>query len=74
MANTYSINIDAGSDLAISGDYTITAPIAGDGEINFKGAGEITSDGQAAATFTNDSAINADYSGQIGDVGITRFQ
>ena len=70
MANTYSINIDAGSDLAISGNYTITAPIAGDGEINFKGAGaEITSDGKGPATFTNANSIDAFYSGQIGDAG-----
>ena len=70
MANTYSINIDAGSDLAISGNYTVTAPKAGYGEINFKGAGgEITSDGKGPATFTNANAIDAFYSGQIGDVG-----
>jgi hypothetical protein len=67
--NTGSINVYAGSDLAISGHYSV----AGTGILQLKGAGAaITSDGNAAATFTNASEIEAFDSGavQIGDVGI----
>ncbi len=67
MTNTGAIAIYAGSDLAISGAYTIT----GSGTLYYKGAGaDITSDGKAAATFTNASTIEALASGQIGDQGI----
>ena len=67
LTNTGAIDLASKGDLAISGDYTIS----GSGAIDFKGAGaEITSDGTAAATFNNDSAINAVFSGQIGDVGV----
>ena len=66
-ANSGTIDIWAGSDLAISGNYTVT----GSGYIGLKGAGaDITSDGKAAATFTNASTIDAFASGQIGDEGI----
>lgn len=66
LANTGSVDIDKGSDLAISGNYTAS----GSGLIAFKGAGaEVTSDGKAA-TFTNASTIEAVASGQIGDAGI----
>ena len=66
-ANSGTIDIWAGSDLAISGNYTV----AGSGYIGLKGAGaDITSDGKAAATFTNASTIDAFDSGQIGDEGI----
>ena len=66
-ANTGSIDVWAGSDLAISGNYTV----AGSGYIGLKGAGaDITSDGTAAATFTNASTIDAFASGQIGDEGV----
>ncbi len=65
--NTGTIDIWAGSDLAISGNYTVT----GSGYIGLKGAGaDITSDGNAPATFTNASTIWAFASGQIGDQGI----
>ena len=65
--NTGVIAIYGDSDLAISGAYTV----AGSGDIGLKGAGaDITSDGNAPATFTNASAIEALASGQIGDVGI----
>ena len=66
-ANNGVIGVYAGSNLAISGTYTVT----GSGDIGLKGAGaDITSDGKAAATFTNASAIDAFASGQIGDHGI----
>ncbi len=65
--NSGTIDIWGGSDLAISGKYTVT----GSGYIGLKGAGaDITSDGKAAATFTNASTIDAFASGQIGDEGI----
>jgi hypothetical protein len=65
--DTGYIEIYGGGDLAISGNYTI----AGGAATQFKGAGAaITSDGNAPATFTNASIIEAFYSGQIGDVGI----
>ena len=61
-----AIDVWGGSDLAISGAYTVTG-----GSIGMKGAGaDITSDGKAAATLTNASTINALASGQIGDEGI----
>jgi len=67
MTDTGAIGIYGGSDLAISGNYTVT----GGGTLYFKGAGaEITSDGTAPATFTNESTIEVGYSGQIGDEGI----
>ena len=69
MNNTGAVAIYAGSDLAISGAYTIS----GNGTLYFKGAGaDITSDGSAPATFTNasGSTIEALASGQIGDVGV----
>ena len=67
MNNTGEIDILVGSDLEISGNYAIS----GSGVTYFKGASaDITSDGAAAATFTNKSVIEADYSGQIGDQGI----
>jgi hypothetical protein len=63
LANTGSVFIDKGADLAISGHYKVT----GSGEIGLKGAGaEITSDGQPSTTFTNASIIEAAFSGQIG--------
>jgi len=65
--NTGAILVYGDSDLAIRGNYTVS----GSGDIGFKGAGAaITSDGLAAATFTNASTIDALYTGQIGDVGI----
>ena len=67
--NTGEINVYAGSDLAISGNYTV----AGAGAIQLKGAGAaITSDGNATATFTNTSEIEAfdSDSVQIGDAGL----
>ena len=65
--NTGVIGIYANSDLAISGNYTVT----GSGDIGLKGAGaEITSDG-TAATFTNASTIDAFASGHIGDSHLT---
>ena len=66
-ANSGTIDIWGGSDLAISGAYTVT----GSGCIGLKRAGaDITSDGNAAATFTNESTIDALASSQIGDEGI----
>jgi hypothetical protein len=66
-ANSGTIDIWGKSDLAISGAYSVT----GSGFIGLKGAGaDITSDGSAAATFINESTIDAFASGQIGDVGI----
>jgi hypothetical protein len=65
--NTGAINVYAGSDLAISGNYAVS----GSGSIALKGAGaDITSDGTAPATFTNASEIEALGTDQIGDVGI----
>jgi hypothetical protein len=65
--NTGAINVWGGSDLAISGDYTVS----GSGDIQLKGAGSaITSDGNAPATFANASTIEAVGTSQIGDVGI----
>jgi hypothetical protein len=62
-----SIEVWGGGDLAISGNYTVF----GGGQTELKGAGaEITSDGNAAATFTNAGDIETFGSGQIGDVGI----
>jgi hypothetical protein len=67
MTNTGTVAIQAGGDLAIRGNYTIS----GSGLVGFKGAGgEITSDGSAAATFINESSIDATFSGQIGDKGL----
>ena len=67
MTDTGSVAVYGDSDLAIRGNYTVT----GSGDIYFKGAGaEITSDGKAAATFTNKTNIEAAASGQIGDQGI----
>ena len=67
MTDTGGIGIYGGSDLAISGKYTIT----GSGTLYLKGAGaDITSDGKAA-TFTNASTIEAGASGQIGDSDLT---
>ena len=67
LTNTGPIDLASKGTLAISGDFTIS----GSGAIDFKGAGaDITSNGDAAATFINDSTINADFSGQIGDIGI----
>jgi hypothetical protein len=69
LANTGSVDIDKGADLAISSKFSVT----GSGLIGFKGAGaEITSDGKAA-TFTNASSIIAVSSGQIGDAGIKSY-
>ena len=66
--NTGVIGVYGDSDLAIRGNYTVSG---NGGDIGFKGAGaDITSDGLAPATFTNASAIDAFYTGQIGDVGI----
>jgi hypothetical protein len=67
--NTGSINVYGGSNLAISGNYSV----GGTGILQLKGAGAaITSDGNAPATFTNASEIEAFDSGavQIGDGGI----
>ncbi len=70
MTNTGAVAIYGGSDLAISGAYTITP---GSGTLYFKGAGaDITSDGPAPATFTNASTIEALASGQIGDRASSR--
>jgi hypothetical protein len=67
LTNTGSVAIDSQGELAISGNFTVS----GSGGIAIKGAGgDITSDGTAAATFTNTSGIEAFASGQIGDVGI----
>ncbi len=66
FANAGSVFMDAGSSLAVSGNYTVT----GAGTIDFKGAGAaIRSDG-LPATFTNASIINAEASGQIGDANM----
>ena len=72
LTNTGGILVASDGDLAISGNYTISG---GGGIIGLKGPGgaDITSDGTAASTFTNES--NIDYggefggSGQIGDEG-----
>ncbi len=62
-----SIEVWGGGDLAISGNYTTF----GSGLTELKGAGaEITSDGNAPATYTNAGNIEAFGSAQIGDVGI----
>jgi hypothetical protein len=67
LANTGSVIVDAGADVAISGNYTLS----GNGALAFKGAGAaITSDG-SAASFTNASIIDAEYSGRIGDASLT---
>jgi hypothetical protein len=69
MTNTGAgaIAIYGDSDVAISGNYTIS----GSGTLYFEGAGgDITSDGNAGATLTNASSIEADASGQIGDEGV----
>ena len=72
LTNTGGILVASDGDLAISGNYTISGS---GGIIGLKGPGgaDITSDGTAASTFTNES--NIDYggefggSGQIGDEG-----
>jgi hypothetical protein len=67
LTNTGTILINGKADLAISGNYTL----AGSGAIGMQGAGaDITSDGTAQATFTNESFIVVTASGQIGDEGI----
>jgi hypothetical protein len=73
LVNSNEVALDSSADLAISGNYTVS----GTGDIGFKGAGgEITSDGNGPATFTNDSTIyavatdSATPTGQIGDQGI----
>ncbi|RBP16188.1 hypothetical protein DFR50_106150 [Roseiarcus fermentans] len=69
MSNAGLVAVYAGSDLAISGAYTISGGASG--TIGLKGAGaDITSDGKGPATFTNASSILATASGQIGDQGI----
>jgi hypothetical protein len=67
LANTGSVIVDAGADVAISGNYTVS----GSGAMAFKGAGAaITSDG-SPATFTNASVFDAEFSGRIGDANLT---
>ncbi len=67
LTETGATTIQGGADLALAGNYTIS----GGGSIDFKGAGaKIVSDGKAA-TFHNDSTINADTSGRIGDSNLT---
>jgi hypothetical protein len=68
LTNNGTIALESEGDLAISGAYTI----AGSGDVGFKGAGaDITSDGHAPATFINQSSIDAAFSGQIGDEGVS---
>jgi hypothetical protein len=67
LTNTGVVALEGQGNLAISGAFSIT----GTGDIGFEGAGaEITSDGHAPATFTNESRIKASSSGQIGDAGV----
>jgi hypothetical protein len=67
LKNSGTINLESEGDLAVAGAYTIT----GTGHIGLAGTfADITSDGIAAATLTNESTINAPFSGQIGDQGI----
>ena len=73
MTNTGAVDIYGGSDLAISGNYTITTPSSStSGAIVFKGAGaDITSDGNAVGDVHQCEHHRLRFaSGQIGDEGI----
>ena len=67
LVNNGRINLAAGADLEVTDNLTAS----GSGSINFNGAGAaLTSDGLAPTSFTNDNAIIATASAQIGDESI----